>query len=1460
MSDKIKSILFLLFIVSVLLLMIGSVNAINADEINNNLETSQDLNDELSVSADDSQVSSNNLVSNQLTVSNVDSEPKSASSIDDNLTALNSNVGVSNKYSAAINSKDSENNILTAGGSNIVIEYNKVLTPVVRQGYTVSFEIVCRNTGDNHGTDEIPITILYSHEELEYLGFTPCLNPDNGWNYSSCFSQIEHNFDQSKVVIGYTPSSDFQRGHCFKFTVQFKAIKLGENGCYAYANNFNGGIPARAKITDKPYFDLSNTALKNSVSVGSIVSFEIFGRNLGTNFGETYVPINIRYGNTELEYIGFIPGRNPDTGFTYECYSEEIRNDDDGYIKIGYGSNGWFDYGHCFNLTVQFKALKPGDFGCFAYVDDWNAGKATRVNITQDSNFNLTITPSKDLTVVGSDISYEIFARNIGSNFTQEYIPIDIYYDSSKLSYTGFTVGRNPDNGWVSTDNYKRPVEYYGDHVRVYYYSNRNFLNGHCLNFTAHFKALNESESTRVVAVINWIQTDSHQVYSISEVPIKRDSDFKLEYKSKSAFANVEDDVSFEVVTTNLGPAYNEDYVYVKVKYNPDELEYAGFAPGRNIYDGLYYEDYYLTPIVNATKGEVLFGYFTNSSFQQWHNFNFTVNFKSLKQGKVATTASIDWEQFESHHVEATSQPTVTDANFVLENTPITKVVSLGDNASFKITARNLQGAYYGSGIGFDLFYDPNNMEYVDYNVIRKPNGNFKLESIDTKLTKRSEGLLSASKSEDGHIHFAYTPTSGANGDCSFEFDVNFKALQTGNLQSTADLSWTKSEAKKVSALGLAYAGESGLNLTKKVHEEFVSVGDDVYYDVCLINNGTVPLYNSTGCFFVKDYYPEGLVFLGYEAHTPGITITHDAPWSYVGIRQALPSDGCWAPGSVLNVTLHFKAEYPGILCNWVFGPDGQEVYSSVIVNETDLNLTKTVREEFVQLNELVYFNIYVKNTGEIPYYNHYNSTKDLVIYDYYPEGLTYEGYEIVSDSQGGKFNVKTGDDNRLNITYTPNAEKWYSGSYINVTLIFNATKYGKLTNKANVRWIWKDWDEFQEIDLWDNATVTVYEPQFSITKISNYDLVEIGKPANFTIIVTNTGKVNLTGVYIKDNNYTEGLVYSDYSDKALWTFDGKDTWNYTKTLNVGESARLELTFLTTTVGEKINTAVAGHNITDEVLNSTDKVNVRSIVSLDFDVKEPKGIIYPAPGSVPTGDVLITVPDDVPDVDLPDDKVPTVDVPDVDLPDDKVSAADVPDVDLPDDKVSAADVPDVDIPDRVSVVDVPDVDLPDDVVSVVDVPDTDIPDVNFVDGDVPINKATDDDDPEVELPSEIPSFDVYPDGNRSAEKFPTIGVPEEVPPDEEIPPVEVPEEDPSEENLTDEIPDVDVTDDIHDDGIKNDTKKDVVTKNNVETKKAVNEQKPAALKKTNQPVTGNPLFALILCLISLCFVQIKTKK
>ena len=77
MNNKVKQVLVLLFVVSTLLIMIGSVSA-NTDNLNENLEASITLNDDLSAVPEvDSGADED--VSNQLTISNIDEQTNGSS-------------------------------------------------------------------------------------------------------------------------------------------------------------------------------------------------------------------------------------------------------------------------------------------------------------------------------------------------------------------------------------------------------------------------------------------------------------------------------------------------------------------------------------------------------------------------------------------------------------------------------------------------------------------------------------------------------------------------------------------------------------------------------------------------------------------------------------------------------------------------------------------------------------------------------------------------------------------------------------------------------------------------------------------------------------------------------------------------------------------------------------------------------------------------------------------------------------------------------------------------------------------------------------------------------------------------------------------------------------------------------------------------------------------------------------
>ena len=104
MNNKIKQIFALLFVVATLLLMIGSVSAANAVELDENLEASIVVDDVDSIDDDGFIPNLDDKVSSQTN----DDE-----AIDDNLNDINSKVVVSSEEQTTIGAKDSNEDVLT---------------------------------------------------------------------------------------------------------------------------------------------------------------------------------------------------------------------------------------------------------------------------------------------------------------------------------------------------------------------------------------------------------------------------------------------------------------------------------------------------------------------------------------------------------------------------------------------------------------------------------------------------------------------------------------------------------------------------------------------------------------------------------------------------------------------------------------------------------------------------------------------------------------------------------------------------------------------------------------------------------------------------------------------------------------------------------------------------------------------------------------------------------------------------------------------------------------------------------------------------------------------------------------------------------------------------------------------------------------------------------------------------
>lgn len=1214
MNNKVKQVLVLLFVVSTLLIMIGSVSA-NTDNLNENLEASNTLNDGLSV-APEQDSGTDKDVSNQLTISN-DENINSSSS---NLGESNSENVVSNYEDTTIDAKDSDNNIIKASDEgndvlsapNMVIT-NTVLNPVVNKGDYVNFNIFVRNTGDAafQGINPVGdgwfvgVSLVFDSNQLRYDHFTPGINPDSHQTHATTYrSEIRNG--NNEIWFGYNCEGGFQPGWCFNFTATFQVLSYGtlETG----ASIMWGGPPSKARTTSRDSeLVITNTAIYPNVNRDGEATFEVYVINNGGTYegmsvdgGITkFVGIDFKYDSNQLEY----------TGYSYDTPSRylDVRNNWwESNVQFAYKTNGAFRYGESFKFNVTFKVKSTGKLDTTTSLVWYNAQASTAsVNAVNPPQFVITNVASLPVSNTGDDVAFEVTVKNNGDTFYPTYIlgerfvGVNFWYDPAGLTYKTFIGADNPSmylTPRVNPDSNNNLVQFackVGD---------QGFTNGDTFKFKAIFTVNRYGTFETSAQITQFIGVSS------KATTVSKDADIQITNTVLNPVVDTGDDVAFEITGKNVGGTFKDSVLGIGIDYNDTELEYQNYTPNKDP------EKYNFDPNPSTTLREngIVFGYDSSQKFYYGDTFNFTVTFKVLKRGIFQTTA-FWWQNWGA---SSTAVVVSSETNLVISDSPNSLTMKVGDNVYFTYTVRNMGARYDGTHIDLDIYFDADKLEFQGVSQI--PNLNF--ESLEYTSYHNAEnalgfadGFLLGADSSVGHLKLGYTSDDGFAAGDSFNFDVQFNALTDGKLQTAANL---ESGPYTAQAYGYTFAGDPSFMLSKTANNQFVNKGDYVSYEIFLENNGTLQYTENQMIIYINDYYPEGLEYIGYTINpnkdgVKPILEIYEPGNGNVRIKYDLIKNGMvegWAPGSTLNVTLHFKVAADGILCNFAFSEWNTSDVSSVVSGEPEINLTKKCLNSTVEVGDLVYYEIYLENTGDINYFDHANGgvvgTDFLIIEDLYPEGLEYVGYKPNADKNGNMWEdnyefVGVDGDHRVVIKYKIWDKRWRPGDSLNVTLIFQATDIGKLTNKAKFYWLWDDTitGAGNDVNLTDEADVVVGPPTFSLEKISNYQEAKVGDIVSFSVVYSNTGNRTITGAYIKDNTYSQGLEYYDFSDKELWTFDGKDTWYYNSKLAPGESVTLTLFFKALTVGKKSNTATAGHNMNNDTMEDTDTVLIKEGVN-----------------------------------------------------------------------------------------------------------------------------------------------------------------------------------------------------------------------------------------------------------------------
>ena len=547
---------------------------------------------------------------------------------------------------------------------------------------------------------------------------------------------------------------------------------------------------------------------------------------------------------------------------------------------------------------------------------------------------------------------------------------------------------------------------------------------------------------------------------------------------------------------------------------NTGEVNLADVKITEVSYDGLVYDTY---------KSDELWDYSNNVWLLKrvlgpGEDASIDVTFNTTRVGNFTNIACVSSNMTENKTTNNTT--TVLKADLEVKKVALTPKVKLGELTSFEICVHNIgdvelsnvcivEESYHG------LIYDSwNEDELWTYQLI---NGKH-----------------------------AWTLNRNLTLGEKLAIEVNFKTNSTGNFVNTAVVSSNETENKTVTNNTTVL--KPAIDVKKIALNQSVSIGDVAIFEIIVNNVGEVDLYNIA----LTEVIPDGLDYMGY----------HESKfWSYDG-NYVWKANSPLLVGEKESLFVYFNATKVGNLTNEVI-VSSNETENKTSNNTTevlmgDLYVEKIAHNKTVAINEIVTFEIFVKNTGEI-------DLTDVTVKDIPQDGLNYVGYKYTNDWKyvGGVW--------KFNGVLEPQISSV-------IYVYYNATKLGNLTNTVVV-------SSNKTENKTDNDTVEVLKPHMSVVKIAKNKTVSLGSDVTFEIIVHNDGGADLNDVRVSDIA-PEGLIFVSQNSMGLWDYLNGE-WILKDILKVNQYAVFYVTFATNKTGNLTNTVVATSNETGNVTNET---------------------------------------------------------------------------------------------------------------------------------------------------------------------------------------------------------------------------------------------------------------------------------
>ena len=452
----------------------------------------------------------------------------------------------------------------------------------------------------------------------------------------------------------------------------------------------------------------------------------------------------------------------------------------------------------------------------------------------------------------------------------------------------------------------------------------------------------------------------------------------------------------------------------------------------------------------------------------------------------------------------------------------------------------------------------------ITFTIIVTNNGVSNATNIKVKDILDEEGFELISGDLESVIPFL------ASGD-SANVVVKVRTIAKGTYMNTVNVSCTENDTV-VSANATVNVYTTDLKINKTANVTSVDVGGLVNFTIVVKNHGNSKATN----LHISDVLDDAFKFVDASG-----TYTVDGQ-NIVWTIDSLDGEATSAVWVVVKVLSNGTFENVAhVNCSEEDTPKNST--TTVNVLGSSMNITVKANDEFVYSGNQTSFTITVTNAGE-------TVLNGISIKENIPEGLIYDHF--------------TGSN------WTYDGEFHYNGSLavgesVDLIVVVNTTKSGDFLFEATASADYTD-------DVSDSDNVLVYTPALTVREISNNPRAVVGQTVSFTVVVTNTGDCDLSGVYTV-NNFPEGLIYTGYdgdswnklasgllgAEMPSWTQDG-DKFIYSGILRVGESANYTLYFQTTRTGVFTPEVVANSDLTSGAYSN----NTTVVVAPELEVKQ----------------------------------------------------------------------------------------------------------------------------------------------------------------------------------------------------------------------------------------------------------------